>query len=83
MIYLLVIHCDDRPGVVVKTYPTKEARIEATKLEIYNSEMDDQDKDMWAKQLADLEEDMRLDFEGDPPIEWLDAIQLTVYPGKK
>lgn len=76
--YLLVIHCDDNQGhVVIRSYSTEEDRAEGTKLELYAHEMDDRDKDMWAKQLSHLREDLRLEFEGDPPIQWLNAIQIS------
>lgn len=72
MRYLLIIHGEgsDRAHAIV--CDTEAERELETKKAIYGSP-EDADAECWAKELAELKDDGWLRFEGDPPIQWVNA----------
>lgn len=72
MRYLLIAH-GEGPDLAHVTVCSTEAEREAeTKKAIYGTP-DDADPECWAKELAELRDDGWLRFEGDPPIQWVNA----------
>jgi hypothetical protein len=71
--YCIVIHAEDRPNAVLRGYITESEREDATRLLLDGWEPEEQEK-----ALGILRDEFSLDFEGDPPIEWIDFLQTRL-----
>lgn len=72
ILYFLLQHTDDGVDVLWK-FDTAEER-EARTIEMIYGRAEECDRDCWEKERADLLEKGVLTFEGDPGLEWFQAI---------
>lgn len=75
MNYILIAHGERGDLARVTICETADDRAEATLAAIYGKP-EDADPEAAAKDLAQLRENKILRFEGDPPLEWVDAAEI-------
>lgn len=72
MKYLLVEHGEANDPTIVRIFDTPHARAKATREAILGPP-DEANKDLPCPDLLTLAECGRVEFEGDPPLQWIDA----------
>lgn len=70
--YVLIQTCDHSGLQSIRSFPTQMEREKATRLLL-----DGWDEEPILKMLAQLEEDGICEFEGDPPLHWMTAVEFT------
>jgi hypothetical protein len=70
--YVLIEHAEAGGSPVIRVFDNLADRAKATREAILGPACDD-NKDLQCPEIATLSIDGRVNFEGDPPLEWLDA----------
>ncbi len=75
-LFIVVIHSDGNDAASFSVHTTSDLRIAATFKALYGHTIDqatEEELQIFAKEVKELQEEKWLRFEGDPPLQWIDS----------